>query len=181
MELKHSFFNTRAIKQDVDAPVVKKQKIDEIDSALEAKIEQQSKEYYKLRDKLESQTKKTVHIAILEANRQAIPEGNSEVLDHVTDVIYFGAIKSCTKCKNGNFIFGNSSYLCTGNLSEWAKCDNIVKEPERLPVKIPQYIKDEFSFLAKAFKVKTRAVRNVPAVIKTKLNVKKEEIDDVDG
>ena len=68
-----------AIKQDVDEPLVKKQKIDKADDALEAKIEQQNKEYYKLRDKLESQTKKTVHIAILEANRQAIPEGNSEV------------------------------------------------------------------------------------------------------
>lgn len=69
----------RAIKQDLDEPLVKKQKIDEVDSALEAKIEQQNKEYYKLRDKLETQTKKPVHIAILEANRQAIPEGNSEV------------------------------------------------------------------------------------------------------
>lgn len=69
----------RAIKQDVDAPLVKKPKVEEIDSALEAKIEQQSKEYYKLRDELESQTKKSMHIAILEANRQAIPEGNSEV------------------------------------------------------------------------------------------------------
>lgn len=58
---------------------MKKQKIEEVDSALEAKIEQQNKDYYKLRDKLATQTKKPVHIAILEANRQAIPEGNSEV------------------------------------------------------------------------------------------------------
>lgn len=68
-----------AIKQDADAPLVKKQKVDEIDSALEAKIEKQNKDYYKLRDELESNTKKPLHIAILEANRQAIPAGNSEV------------------------------------------------------------------------------------------------------
>ncbi|XP_055309208.1 poly [ADP-ribose] polymerase [Sitodiplosis mosellana] len=170
-----------AIKQDVDEPSLKKQKVDEVDSALEAKIEQQNKEYYKLRDKLESQTKKPVYIAILEANRQAIPEGNSEVLDHVTDVIYFGAIKPCTNCKNGNFIFGNTSYVCNGNLSEWAKCDNVVKEPERTQVKIPQYIKEEHSFLGKQFKVKARAVRNVPVAVQAKLKVKKEEIDDIDA
>lgn len=104
-----------------------------------------------------------------------------QVLDHVTDVIFFGAIKPCTRCKNGNFIFGNSTYLCNGNLSEWAKCDNAVKEPERTAVKIPQYIKDEHPFLAKKFKVQTRAVRDVPAVVQAKLMVKKEEEDDVDA
>lgn len=99
----------------------------------------------------------------------------------MTDVIYFGAIKPCTVCKNGNFVFGNSAYVCKGNLSEWAKCDNTVKEPERKPVKIPQYIKEEYSFLAKQFKPKTRAVRNLPVAIQAKLKVKKEEVDDVDA
>lgn len=69
----------RAIKQDVEEPTVKKQKVDEVDSALDAKIEKQNKDFYKLRDKLEKYTKKPVHISILEANRQAIPNGNSEV------------------------------------------------------------------------------------------------------
>lgn len=69
----------RAIKQDIDEQAVKKPKMDEVDSELDAKIEKQNKAYYKLRDKLESHTKKPVHIAILEANRQAIPEGLSEV------------------------------------------------------------------------------------------------------
>lgn len=68
-----------AIKQDVDTPSIKKQKFDEVDSALEAKIEKQNKAYYELRDALENETKKPLRIAILEANRQAIPEGNSEV------------------------------------------------------------------------------------------------------
>lgn len=58
---------------------MKKQKVDEVDSALDAKIEKQNKKFYELRDQLESQTKKPVHISILEANQQAIPEGNSEV------------------------------------------------------------------------------------------------------
>lgn len=108
-------------------------------------------------------------------------DDQKQVLDHVTDVIFFGAIKPCTKCKNGNFIFGNSSYYCNGNLSEWAKCDNTVKEPERTPVTIPQYIKDEYSFLAKKFPIQTRAVKDIPAYLQAKFKVKKEDKDDVDG
>lgn len=61
-------------------------------------------------------------------------------------------------------------------MSEWAKCDNIVKEPKRRPVKIPKYIKEEFSFLGKSFKVQNRAVKNVAPAFKPK--VKKDEDDD---
>lgn len=71
--------------------------------------------------------------------------------------------------------------MCNGNISEWAKCDNVVKEPKRKTVKIPQYIKDEHSFLTKSFKVQTRAVRDIPAIVQAKLKVKKEENDDIDG
>lgn len=68
-----------AIKQDVDEPAVKKMKTEEVDKELEKKIEKQNKEFFKLRDSLETATKKPIHIAILEANKQAIPEGNAEV------------------------------------------------------------------------------------------------------
>lgn len=54
-------------------------KTEDVDPELEKKIEKQNKEYFKLRDSLEAETKKPVHIAILEANKQSIPEGNSEV------------------------------------------------------------------------------------------------------
>lgn len=98
-------------------------------------------------------------------------------MDHVTDIIYFGAIKRCTKCNDGNFIFDNSVYFCNGNLTEWAECDNVVKEPERVPVEIPEHIKEEFPFLAKRFNVKTRILKDIPAAIQAKLKVKKEEPD----
>lgn len=68
-----------AIKQDIEEPTTKKPKMDKADAEIDNKIEKQNKEFYKLRDKLESQTKKPVHISILEAMNQAIPEGNSEV------------------------------------------------------------------------------------------------------
>lgn len=102
-----------------------------------------------------------------------------QVLDHVTDVIVFGALEPCDKCKGGTLIFANSAYVCTGNISEWAKCDNIQKEPKRRAVKIPSAIKETHPFLAKKFKVQTRAVKYVPPVpLKP---VKKESADEVDA
>lgn len=59
---------------------MKKIKKDDVDIELEKKIEKQNKEYFKLRDALEANTKKAIHIGILEANKQAVPEGSSEVL-----------------------------------------------------------------------------------------------------
>lgn len=50
-----------------------------------------------------------------------------------------------------------------------------------MPVKIPQYIKDEFSFLTKKFKTQTRIVKDIPAHLQAKFQVKKEDKDDVDG
>lgn len=52
---------------------------DEVDSALEKKIEKQNKEYFKLRDALEANTNKTIWMNILETNKQHVPAGNSEV------------------------------------------------------------------------------------------------------
>lgn len=178
--LKYYIF--RAIKQDVDEPTIKKQKVDPEDEALEKTIESQNKEYFKLRDKLQNETKKPEYIAILEANKQYVPEGYAETLDHVTDILYYGALKVCQICKNGTFIFnGNSAYLCTGQISEWAKCDNVVKEPSRQSVKVPKYIQEKYSFLSKKFKVKTRALKTVPSFAIPKAKVKKEGQDDVDA
>lgn len=176
------YYPHRAIKQDIDEqPAVKKQKVDPEDAALEKTIESQNKEYYQLRDKLES-VKKADHIAILEANHQHIPDGNSEVLDHVTDILYFGALKRCETCKDGKFIFnGNSAYTCTGQISEWAKCDNISKEPKRSVAKVPKYLQDQFSFLAKKSKVRTRALKSVPVYTIPKTKVKKDGQDDIDA
>lgn len=102
-------------------------------------------------------------------------------MDHVTDVIFFGAIKPCAKCKDGKFVFGNSSYLCTGSISEWAKCDNVLKEPERTAVKIPTSIQDQYPFLAKQFKVQTRAVKDIPVYLSAKAVFKKDGKDDIDA
>lgn len=52
---------------------------DEVDSALNSKIEKQNKEYFKLRDQLQAKTTKADWIHILNKNKQSIPDVNSEV------------------------------------------------------------------------------------------------------
>lgn len=70
------------IKQETEAPSEKKVKNDvkdEVDSALDSKIEKQNKEYFKLRDTLQASTNKHDWLYILNANKQSKPDGNSEV------------------------------------------------------------------------------------------------------
>lgn len=62
-------------------------------------------------------------------------------------------------------------------MSEWAKCDNVVKTPKRSTVKIPKFIQDEYPFLAKSFKVRDRAVKELAPIPSFKPKVKKDEVD----
>lgn len=78
-------------------------------------------------------------------------------------------------------MLANSAYTCNGNLSEWAKCGNIVREPERKIAQIPSSLKAEHPFLSKSRKVQLRALRPVALVLPTAAAVKKEEVDGTEG
>lgn len=96
-------------------------------------------------------------------------------MDHVTDIIYFGAIVPCKveKCKNGNFIFdGNTTYCCTGRLSEFGDCNKKIKEPERKPVKIPPDILEAYPILNREFKGENRFIKDNPKPSKAKKSLK---------
>lgn len=77
------FWFCRPIKQDVDEPdskkIKKEEKVDGEAKKLEEIIAKQNKEYFKIRDKLKAHTNKKNWIEILHRNKQAVPEGNSEV------------------------------------------------------------------------------------------------------
>lgn len=82
------------------------------------------------------------------------------------------------ECKDGQLVFNKMGYLCTGNLSEWAKCTNITKEPERVKFKVPNELKQEFSFLKKyKYVPRKRIIKDVNPTVP----VKKEVKDEVDG
>lgn len=62
-------------------------------------------------------------------------------------------MKPCTAkdCQNGKLVFdGNTTYRCTGILSEFGNCNQKVKQPERRPVDIPEEF-DGFEFLKHEF------------------------------
>lgn len=150
---------------------------------LEEKIAKQNAELFKYRDKIQKEKmKKDDMIAILEENDQDVPEGDTlKLLNLVCDVLTFGALKRCKKCKTGQYVFNKSGYICTGDLSEWVKCANLEKDPPRKPCVISRELKEQYSFLKKyKGKVQTRAIKYVPPSAPSSLEpIKKEE--DLDG
>lgn len=151
---------------DVPSKKVKKEGLDEVDSKenaeTEKEIKKQNKALFKLRDKLKDNLTKPNLISILEKNDQDIPEGIDAILDRVSDIMIFGALKPCPKCQ-GQLAFSNVGYKCTGNLSEWVACENVTREPERTKCVLPTSIQKAHDFLGKyKSSVGTRAIQYVP-------------------
>ncbi|XP_018335477.1 poly [ADP-ribose] polymerase [Agrilus planipennis] len=161
------------IKQEdePDAKKVKKEE-DTVDNSNEKEMKEQNKILYKFRDNLSALSKQEL-IDILDENDQEVPAGLDVILDRVSDLMTFGALLPCEKCK-GQLIFHKYGYICTGDLTEWAKCTNFVKIPKRKKCVIPNNLKKEYSFLKKyKYKKMDRAVKEgLPA---SSTIVKKDE------
>lgn len=144
------------------------------DAKLEKLIIDQNKEFFKYRDNLKANLSKKEMTSILERNNQKVPEGLNPILDAMADLLTFGALEKCPTCK-GQFVFNKSNYICSGNITEWVKCENMLKEPPRKPVRMPKDIDlAKYSFLNRNFKVKARALKYVPPTVSA-MGVKKEE------
>ncbi|XP_063601793.1 poly [ADP-ribose] polymerase 1-like [Penaeus indicus] len=114
----------------------------------EETVRKQSKAMFKYRDNLAKLLKKKELSYILEHNDQYMPTGDSKMLDVIVDGMTFGALEPCEVCKDGRLSYeSGKGYKCHGNLTEWTKCTNIVKEPKRRPFKIPEELKNSFDFL----------------------------------
>lgn len=142
-------------------------------------IKKQNKIQFKYRDQLETLTKQELQ-AMLEYNDQQIPSGTSEILDHLSDVMTFGALLPCPECKTGQLYYRSGiGYQCSGNISGWTKCSHTTTTPERKAFKVPPELAEEYSFLKK-YKYVARQ-RVIPALTRTvrkdttiEVNVKKE-------
>lgn len=82
-----------------------------------------------------------------------------QLLHHLTDVIYFGALGPCKSCGTGELIFVNSTYVCA-HVSAWSKCSNDVKEPQRRSAFIGSYLMAKYPFLKTNQPVRTRALHS---------------------
>ncbi|KAM7363583.1 poly-(ADP-ribose) polymerase [Cochliomyia hominivorax] len=174
-----------------DVPVAKKAKLEKLDDEdgklakeLMEKIKSQSKRLFKFRDNVKNEMHKNHILEILEYNGQEPVKGDSEkLLDQVADMLVFGAILPCPQCKGRQLLFQKSGYLCNGELTEWTKCANLIKEPERKACKVPSDLKSEYSFLKDVRKAPAvRTIRYIPpstSTISKNLSIKKG--DEVDG
>ncbi|CAH2266923.1 jg8828 [Pararge aegeria aegeria] len=139
---------------------------------LQKKIEKQNKTFHKFRKGFSDISTQIIK-DLLEENLQEVFTGRDECLDHLADILTFGAPETCPECKNGQLVLDTFSYKCTGDLSEWSKCRYTTKTPKRKPVKIPKACK-EIPVL-KSYKVKCsdRVFESEPP--HTLVVVKKEE------
>ncbi|EFN84955.1 poly [ADP-ribose] polymerase [Harpegnathos saltator] len=165
------------INQDDIPPPVKKIKDEPEDIEGEKMRKKQNKDLYVIQDKISSLRKKEL-IAILKKNHQQVPSGTSNILSLLSDILYFGALEPCPKCK-GQLLYNTGlGYKCTGNITEWTKCEYVTQEPKRKKSEIPSDMKEDFPIESYKSKVKKRLFQvTAPS---SSSSVKKEE-DKVDG
>ncbi|XP_055303260.1 poly [ADP-ribose] polymerase-like [Sitodiplosis mosellana] len=108
---------------------------------MEKQMKFQSNDFFNIYDQLKRRNSVNF-MATLKANNQFVPECYSEILNHLTDIICFGALAPCSVCKDGKFVLQGSVYRCTGYDSPWSSCINSVKEPRRVPVQLPEKFRE---------------------------------------
>lgn len=77
--------------------------------------------------------------------------------------MYFGALGLCERCGLGQLIFNNNTYICT-QAGGWDKCEYEVKEPERLPVTIPERLQTKYPILKSNESVRARVLHSFRTV-----------------
>ena len=130
----------------------KKQKLNKSD---DKKLKQQSDLLFKYQ-KLAESMKKSDLIELLEYNKLGVPESNSSKYERLADAMTFGVPENCPECKKGQLVFRTSGYICTGNITEWTKCEyQTTEDPKRKPFKIPKDLIETYDEL-KSYKFKER-------------------------
>lgn len=158
---------------EAQAKKLKAEPKDEVDvameNALEGTIKTQTKQLFKVRDKVKELCNKGQLQNILFTNKSGMVVGLEGLLDRCADFLTFGALAKCQKCKNGDMIFAKHGYSCNGQIDEWTQCLNFETKPLRMKCKIPAELKkDEGGFFSKyKSKVEDRAVRpSIPNIVK---------------
>lgn len=173
-----------------DVPDAKKPKLEKKneeekaeDKELAEKMKAQSKKLFKFRDNIKSEMSKAEILELLKVNKQLPTSDGEKLLDQIADMLTFGAIDKCSMCKGTQILFQKSGYICNGDLTEWTKCMNIVKEPKRNPVVIPSEMKSKFMFLKDVKKkVENRVIQYIaPSTSTIAKNVAMKKEDELDA
>lgn len=113
----------------------------------------QSEEYWKLNDTLNKELYRDQFIKdLLVQNSQLVSvRGRDNLLDLLTDIMYFGPLEKSTECKDGQLVYKGKAYFCTDLLTEWTKCFHKTQEQKRADKFVidVEELKEEFPFLNK--------------------------------
>lgn len=133
----------------------------------------QSKKFHSHKDNLRM-LKKSELSQLLVHNRQEVPEGFDAIIEAAADMLTWGRLEPCDKCC-GQYKLGKNNYICTGNVSEWAKCLQTKTDPPRIKVSVPEELKNKHDFLSNyKSAVSNRIFQYAPPTTSSYL-IKKEE------
>ncbi|CAI9730721.1 [ADP-ribose] polymerase 1-like [Octopus vulgaris] len=149
---KGSSTSSRKRKEDDKSKAEAKKPKKETEEEKQMKV--QNNLLWGFRDKLEKEISVEALKVLLELNEQAIPSGESKLLDSVSDCMAFGALAKCPECPEGKLTFKSDGYRCTGNITSWTKCFYVTRTPKRKAFKIPSEYHD--ADVLKKYKYKKR-------------------------
>uniref|UniRef100_A0A1B0CAY4 NAD(+) ADP-ribosyltransferase n=2 Tax=Lutzomyia longipalpis TaxID=7200 RepID=A0A1B0CAY4_LUTLO len=138
--------------------------VDESKKSLQETLQKQNEKFFQLIDILkESSINKNELEEILTFNKQDRQTGKDASLNLVCDILTFGALARCAEC-NGQLVFCDTGYKCTGHLSEWQRCQHFEEHPPRFKAEIPIHIAVNYNLENFVTKVEDRVLMNMSAI-----------------
>ncbi|CAJ0579142.1 unnamed protein product, partial [Mesorhabditis spiculigera] len=118
------------------APVEKTESAERMD-----KLEIQTNLLEELRTGFKERFTKQQLNALQEANFLDKPEAEGEdaLVELLCDAALFGRSTRCPTCLAGQYMFSSTQqmYVCTGHLTEWTRCHESTRQPDRIPFGVP--------------------------------------------
>ncbi|EYC34493.1 hypothetical protein Y032_0001g441 [Ancylostoma ceylanicum] len=113
------------------------------DDANKEALKKQADIMWKLREGFKQNLSKVEMMNLLSDNDQAVPSGETNILELLVDCAVFGSCTPCPKC-GGQLKFNSSlrTYECDGQLSEYTRCTYKNENPERKKFTIPKEYKE---------------------------------------
>ncbi|KAI3411871.1 Protein phosphatase methylesterase 1 [Globodera pallida] len=129
-------------------PIAKRMKTEGIND--DAKLKKQSEALWNTRTALRDNLSNIEMEELLEANGnyKSKKGGVERMLDKLVDCVVFGVPQPCLQCKGAlNYNSTLHSYKCSGFLSEYTRCLNSIRTPQRRPFQIPKKMIKSNKFL----------------------------------
>ena len=114
----------------------------------EKKLKLQNDLFWKWRDQIDKELDNDDIKEILTYNDQKVVRtGRDDLMATLADCLTFGALDKCPDCKHGQLVYSSKFYYCTGNISEWTKCQYKTQEPKYYQMKFDSELIKDFPFL----------------------------------